>query len=157
MTGLLELAARCKQSTKPSRLLDFEIHIAAVGDALWPVIERNGRVSNPNSRMSDYLEIYRDNIDADDQDFDFPRYTASMDAAMSLFPSNLQWLEMNLSWDTIGCWPAVSVRWYPPGHDGKHWHGCVSSGATCALALCNAAIEIRARQLSDTHRPEVGR
>jgi hypothetical protein len=83
-----------------------------------------------------------------------PNYTSSTDAAMSLFPQGLEIIELNLSFDTVGCWPAVAVRWYPPDRDGKNWHGCVSSGATCALALCNAALEIRARQLTSSHRPE---
>jgi hypothetical protein len=85
------LALQCERATSPSRLLDFKIHIAAVEDAVWPVVERNGRVSNPNSRMSDYLAIYADVIDADDQDFDFPRYTGSIDAALLLVPDEWFW------------------------------------------------------------------
>ncbi|MBR1150114.1 hypothetical protein [Bradyrhizobium sp. JYMT SZCCT0428] len=92
---------------------------------------------------------------ADQPDTHLPAaYTASMDAAMTLFPQGLQFIEMNLSWDTVGCWPAVGVRWYPPDHDGKNWHACVSSGATSALALCNAALTIRSRQLIKSQRPE---
>jgi hypothetical protein len=88
---LRALALRCEAMTTPSRLLDFEIHIAAIKDELWPVIERDGRVSNPNSRMSDYLRIYRDVIDADDQDFEFPRYSGSIDAAVLLVPKDWFW------------------------------------------------------------------
>lgn len=89
--ALQALALRCEATTSPSRLLDFEIHIAAVEDAVWPVVERDGRVSNPNSRMSDYVRIYRDVIDADDQDFEFPRYTRSLDAAVLLVPEDWYW------------------------------------------------------------------
>lgn len=77
------LIARLEALAKPSRVADFEIHLACVGDPVWPAHDMRGRVTNPNSRMSDYLKTFRDVIDADDQDFDFPRYTGSVDAALT--------------------------------------------------------------------------
>ncbi len=88
-----ELLARLEAATGPDRELDFELHISLIEDAVWPVTDRRGRVTNPNSRMSDYLATYRDVINADDQDFDFPRYTASLDAALGLVERTLpNWL-----------------------------------------------------------------
>jgi hypothetical protein len=91
MTDLLALAGRVAAATAASRVLDFEIQIAVFGDAIWPATDMQGRITNPNSRMSDYLAIYRDVIDQDDQDFNFPRYTASLDAAMTLVPEGYYW------------------------------------------------------------------
>lgn len=93
MSDRKDLLARVQAATGPSRVTDFELHIALVGDAIWPATDIRGRVTNPHSRMSDYLAAYRDVIDDDDQDFDFPRYTASLDAALSLVERALP-----------GCW-----------------------------------------------------
>lgn len=155
MSGsLLALALRCETLTAPSRLLDFEIHIAAVEDAVWPVIERNARVSNPNSRMSDYLSVYRDVIDADDQDFEFPRYTRSIDAAVALMPCGWTWGHLQRC-DRQPEFAAL-LR---PNLDGKgsrnFWTEYVIGRAkTPALAMCAAAL--RATPLSDTPCPEDG-
>lgn len=79
-----ELERLAGEATAPSRVLDFDLHILLIEDAIWPATDMRGRITNPNSRMSDYLRTYRDVIDADDQDFDFPRYTGSLDAAIAL-------------------------------------------------------------------------
>jgi hypothetical protein len=73
--SLLSLEQRLAGASGPSRVLDFEIHIAVVEDTKWPARDW---------RMSDYLATYRDVIDRDDQDFDFPRYTSSIDSALEL-------------------------------------------------------------------------
>lgn len=87
-----DLLAKLRAATRPSRVLDFEIHLMLFGDPLWPATDMKGRVTNPNAKMSDYLATYRDVIDADDQDFDFPRYTASIDGALTLVPEGKYWM-----------------------------------------------------------------
>lgn len=84
MGDLTKLIARVEALTGADREVDFRLHIALVEDAVWPAHDMKGRLVNPDSRMSDYLAIYADVIKSDDQDFDFPRYTASLDAAMAL-------------------------------------------------------------------------
>lgn len=86
-----DLIEKLGQAMGPSRVTDFELHLAIVGDPLWPSHDMKGRITNPHSRMSDYLASFRDVIDADDQDFDFPRYTASIDAALNLAPCGGFW------------------------------------------------------------------
>jgi hypothetical protein len=129
---LESLAKRCETATEGSRVLDFEIHIAMVGDAVWPVLDRYGRVLNPDAKMSDYLAAYHDVIDDDDQDFDFPRYSSSIDAALTLVPEHCLWIiEKGAAW----------VSWLS-GDDVKETQArCANS----ALAVSAAAIRARAQ------------
>lgn len=83
-TEIKELMERVRAATGRDRELDFRVHIVCVEDAVWPVRDRLGRVTNPNYRRSEYLADYASVINLDDQDFDFPRYTASIDAALAL-------------------------------------------------------------------------
>lgn len=84
-----------------------------------------------------------------------PHYTQSFEAALTLLP-RLVFAEISGGTDTLqdGVWPAVSLRWYPPGvDDPKRWHGTVQGAPTFALAMCCAAIEIRdrMRDYAETH------
>lgn len=74
-------------------------------------------------------------------------YTKSFEAALTLLPDRV-YVEISGSTDTHepSVWPAVSLRWLPPGvTDPKRWHGAVQGGPSFALAMCRAAIEIRDR------------
>lgn len=125
------LIRKLESTVAPSRVLDFELHLACIGDPIWPATDMRGRVTDPNSRMSDYLRAYRDVIDLDDQDFDIPRYTVSIDAALLLVPEDWRkdiWLKR---------------------HGGHHW-SCVlhipsrqreGRHMLAALAVCIAASE----------------
>jgi hypothetical protein len=76
-----------------------------------------------------------------------PHYTRSFEAALALLPP-VRYLELSGSTDTFepGVWPAISLRWLPPGQaDHKNWHGTVQGAPTFALAMCRAAIEVRSR------------
>ena len=146
-----DLLARLIAALKPSRVLDFEIHLMVFGDQIWPAHDMSGRITNPNAKMSEYLASYRDVIDADDQDFDFPRYTKLFEAALTLLPP-LVFVEISGGTDTLqpGVWPAVSLRWLPPGQTyPKKWHGTVQGGPSFALAMCRAAIEVRNRMAGE--------
>ena len=81
--------------------------ISLIEDAVWPATDMRGRVTNPHSRMSDYLATYRDVIDADDQDFDFPRYTASLDAALALVERVLPGWGFYIRRNAYGCEAAL--------------------------------------------------
>ncbi len=76
-----------------------------------------------------------------------PHYTRSFEAALTLLPK-LVYVEVSGGTDTgqEGVWPAVSIRWLPPGQtDPKKWMGTVQGAPSFALAMCRAAIEVRAR------------
>lgn len=76
-----------------------------------------------------------------------PRYTQSFESALTLLPP-LVYVEISGGTDTgqEGVWPAVSIRWLPPGQtDPKAWMGTVAGAPTFALAMCRAAIEVRSR------------
>jgi hypothetical protein len=74
-------------------------------------------------------------------------YTRSFETALTLLPP-LVYVEISGGTDTgqEGVWPAVSIRWLPPGQtDPKAWMGTVAGAPTFALAMCRAAIEVRSR------------
>lgn len=74
-------------------------------------------------------------------------YTQSFEAALTLLP-RVTYVEISGSTDNIqpGVWPAVSLRWLPPGEtDEKLWHGTVMGAPTFALAMCKAAVEVHGR------------
>lgn len=138
--AMLSLAARCAQASVPSRLLDFEIHIAIADDPIWPSQDHIGRITNPNSRMSDYLSTFRDVIDADDQDFDFPRYSGSIDAAVSIVPPGWYWAVGRTS--SFCGWAKVYQTHPDHGEEGQneffsnceHWKPVQIPPVSCLLA-----------------------
>ena len=76
-----------------------------------------------------------------------PHYTQSFEAALSLLPP-LVFVEISGGTDTLqpGVWPAVSLRWLPPGQtDPKKWQGTVHGAPSFALAMCLAAVDVRDR------------
>lgn len=78
-----------------------------------------------------------------------PRYTASLDAAMTLVPKTMSLVDLTLSWEPPEpeVFPACSITWYPAAviHNGKDWHALTASGATPALALTAAALRALAK------------
>lgn len=92
-----------------------------------------GRAIHPDLEW--YKETVRWNAD---------QYTASLDAAVSLLPAGLRWL-CGSGDGTVGRPPWANVGM--PGAADVH-----VTARTLPLAICAAAL--RARQLSDTHRPE---
>lgn len=138
MIDLQDLLARVEAAAGPDRVLDFELHIGIVCDEIWPATNRQGFVTNPYSRMSDYLATYRDVINADDQDFDFPRYTASLDAALALCERVLPGCRYRLEKDA----PATSKAfWATCGMPGEQEHAEAASAPLALLAaILNAKI-----------------
>lgn len=154
MADLLALSKRCDEIGVANRELDLEIETAINpnGDVARIIRETRRGLDGKDGlawELSTNCILYENHSSGrcfSNGGYSVPAYTESVDAALTLFPKGLDWVELNLMWDTIGCWPSASVRWYPPGRSGKNWHGCVSKGATMALALCSAALEIRARE-----------
>lgn len=74
-------------------------------------------------------------------------YTTSLDAAMTLIPTDgsMNFVEFSWSWEPSEpeVWPAVSVRWYPPHKSGPDWHAFVVSARTPPLTVCIAALRAR--------------
>ena len=117
------LLDRLKAATGPDRILDRDIARAVTGNATgwWhPCISAWGK--------------------------GVPHYTKSFEAALMILPP-LVYIEVTAGGDSDPqTWPAVSLRWLPPGQaDPKKWHGTVHGGPSFALAMCRAAIEVRDR------------
>lgn len=115
MTDLLKLAERCEQATGPDRELDYAIADAALGSIKPPF--RRG-----------YCE----------------RYTASLDAAMTLVPEETRW-----PWNVTIATAYRSVSVIPNHGDsyGVNDPFCGHSrgkAATVPLAICAAALRARA-------------
>lgn len=135
MTDLLTLLSRVESGSGADRVLDIEVQIALVGDAVWPARDMRGRITNPNSRMSDYLETYRDTINADDQDFDFPRYTTDLNAVVALVEARLP----GWGWDITyrAAWGTSAAHVIGPTRDAKPY---VATAPTPARALLAALL-----------------
>ncbi len=113
-----QLLDRVMEAEKPDRVLDRDIHGFVTGK--WYGLLKKRSV---------------------------PKYTQSFEAALTLLPP-LVFVEISGGTDTLepGVWPAVSLRYLPPGQtDPKKWHGTVQGAPTFALAMCRAAIEVRSR------------
>jgi hypothetical protein len=110
---LLALAERCEQAAGPDRELDAEISVV-VGRHETHVERRSDGTTKLLPWRGDGTGSY--NIDC-------RRYTASLDAAVTLVPEGCGWMAMNNA-SKVGVWP--------------------SHGATPALALCAAALRARA-------------
>lgn len=135
MSDHIVMSSTLKGADGPSRVLDFELHILLVEDKAWPARDRRGRIINPNARMSDYLSVFRDVIDVDDQDFDFPRYTSAMDAAITLIPQGWEWtLYSDASGEIYRDVPPNML----PGAPGSTT--LTFAGSTLSIALCVAAL-----------------
>ena len=111
---LLELAEQCEAATGPDRLTD-----QAIG---WVCGTQRWRGSQP--------------------DYDGPHYTASLDAAMSLVPSNCVWSAGD--WKANGHCASASV-WPPEKDRPEGFHG-IAQASTPALALVAAALRALSTQ-----------
>jgi hypothetical protein len=107
---LLALAERCEAAGEPDAMIDLGIYQATTG--------REGIVRC----------MGREGISAD-----VPAYTASLDAALSLVPTDDEWSVHRVLYDNKGC-PAAIVNLELPE----------ILAATPALALCAAALRARA-------------
>lgn len=121
---MASLFERLKKTTGPDRILDRDIARVVMG--------------KPNGWWHPCMSAWGKGV---------PHYTQSFEAALTLLPP-LVYVEISGGIDTIqtGVWPAVSIRWLPPGQtDRKKWHGTVQGAPSFALAMCLAAIEVRDR------------
>jgi hypothetical protein len=116
MTDLIGLAERCEKATGPDRELEQDICDTVHGPNYMPnVFQQDG------SRI--------------------PRYTASLDAAMTLVPNGMGW---SVNRYASGTWARAGVY-----EDNGRDPGYYCDAATPALALCAAAL--RARATKETH------
>ncbi len=79
----------------------------------------------------------------------FPRYTTSIDAAMTLVPRDWHWS----LYDTNGVYKA-NAQVEPPKYSSSPFN---SDGATPALALCGAALKARAAIAIEARRAETAK
>lgn len=135
MSGLLELAARVEAAEGPDRVLDAEVAEAIGYRRVFP----RGPCRDPDRRR--WVDDRGMGIGwLDGSDHFPPRYTASLDAAMTLVPEGWEWsLEAE---ETEMVWPVLS----PWTHRCQMGHLIDREAATPALALCAAALRARASQ-----------
>jgi hypothetical protein len=48
--------------------------------------------------------------------------------------------------DDPACWPASSLRWYPEGYSGPHWHATVDAGPTRERTILLALVSMLLRK-----------
>jgi hypothetical protein len=121
MGVFLSLAARCQLATKPDRVLDWDIY-EALGSPPKPV---NG-LSYPRNRQT-----YAD------------EFTASLDAAETLIPTNHKWILYGGGFASVQPWDCT---------EGDEECDCDDDTrcATPALALCAAALKACAAIAGET-------
>lgn len=112
MSDLIKLAERCEQATGPDRELECRIWIA-----FQPFDFQTARL-----------------VVEDLEQWVAPRYTASIDAALTLVPEGCLW-ELN-QWANGASAECATTKPYEP--QGRR------AAATPALALCAAALRARA-------------
>ena len=126
--GLLELAERCEQATGADRRLDAEIDIAVRGFPEQAYEQTNGlrgKGSPELNRIDWFIKWGAD------------RYTASLDAAMTLVPEGYVFGLGNFDPDG-GTAKAAAIVGATPDEDRNP-----TFAATPALALCAAALRAR--------------
>jgi hypothetical protein len=125
MSELLKLAERCEAATGPDRELDKLIH-----EALGNCVHRETEYYAVQSDTGFTCKACR----KDTYGFTIPKYSASLDAAMTLVPEGWAW---SLNSGAAGeCFARVSPK----------SRLTVVDAATPALALCAAALSARASQ-----------
>jgi hypothetical protein len=131
---LIELAERVEKAEGADRGLDADIRLAVSGDCPYGALTGNRHQVIGWGKLSGYVNAYREVLTLDDalDDEVVPRFTASIDAAMSLVPDNTGWAH----WSPIGKRPSVAIETDAGWGD---WH----SARTLPLALVSAALRAR--------------
>jgi hypothetical protein len=120
-TEMIELAERCEQATGPDDDLDCAIHEQFGGT---PQIAPGHRWSST------------------------PRYTVSLDAAMTLVPG-IDW-EWSLEWESGSLLYHPDIEQFARAKIGDPTLRMDAECVTPALALCAAALRARAAQARET-------
>jgi hypothetical protein len=142
---LIELAERVEKAEGADRGLDADIRLAVSGDCPYGALTGNRHQVIGWGKLSGYVNAYREVLTLDDalDDEVVPRFTASIDAAMSLGPEGCVWKVMTdyelPGRATVYGWP-VGAPEGPPILIGYDDH---CDAATPALALCAAALRAR--------------
>jgi hypothetical protein len=126
MSGLLELAERCEKATGPHRELDY-----AISEGIG-----KGCVRSSKPLREDHAE--------ETGGFTIPRYTASLDAAMTLVPEGWRPVIDMASEEgaaIVDVWAAPAASPQPTRRHAK--------AATPALALCGAALRALTHQTAE--------
>jgi hypothetical protein len=154
--NLVKLAERCEAAVGPDRELDADICIAALGWSEIPSEEGDWRsLKGPSGRIN----VTRNGSNGGFAGDKLPKFTASLDAAMTLVPEGWRWIMRqarpdkanpneygyfarletedfeSVTWGKGSDWLTDTVA----GQDVFVWAG------TPALALCAAALRSHAR------------
>ena len=134
---LIELAGRCERATGPDRELDAEIAKAVGYEVEWATI-------GPDHRREELVQVRTYPGELSPTSRNLRRYTASIDAAMTLVPEGYFW--------TGGTHPEFGAAMVVTNDPDSELNA--SKAATPALALAAAALKARATQSvseDDTH------
>jgi hypothetical protein len=152
MTDIDALIERIEQATGPDRRLDVQIEIATDPKRRWIVGHEPGRF--PRTPIYGTLaDLWEWAVDESKEppEIGGQRFTASLDAAMTLVPEGCLFMTCTL-WDTgdsdhdkIGA--GATVKRYTVKGGGRFFVGETAGlAATPALALCAAALRARKEQ-----------
>lgn len=146
MSDVAGLIERLERAESGSRLLDCDIQLIAVGDIEYRYATKTGWA---DGKLSQYVALYRANIDADESVHMVPRFTTVLHDALLLVPEEALWeveRKINITSDSFE---------RPSGEPAIAFMAGVGTGAVPAkwtygkhftsptLALCIAALRAR--------------
>jgi hypothetical protein len=132
---LLELAAKCEAATGPDAAIDREIWLKAVADKEQRFLVEVGRDAHGDKEANFRTDWMADGA----------RYTASLDAAMTLVPEGVSFALGKGIVTELGD-SATDYAWC--GSKADPHSGPYCWAATPALALCAAALRARNEQVT---------
>jgi hypothetical protein len=153
---LIALAERCERAEGPDRALDARIWCVIGVGSPWTAENcwlaatvRPPELESLGLTLEQWLDKWPDEADAAAQNYNVPRYTASLDAANALVPKG--WSVERSGWQAIAepYYAGFELWQYRKNADGEYRHGSSEaitkgSAVTPALALCAAALRARA-------------
>ena len=124
--ALSALLAKLEAATGPDRRLDFDLWAEITRPTGWPAL------GEPEENRTMWFNYWKNDPLA------FPRYTESLDCAMTLVPDG--WLTRDVKQGTDGWHWLLAHSWrIRNGLDGV----ATAKAPTAALALCIAAVRAR--------------
>jgi hypothetical protein len=144
---LLALAARCEVATGADRELDARIWCEVGNDLGYDDPPQRHRLMRPlqpricimGRWLGSALDKYPEDIEGVAYNWRVPKFTTSLDAALTLVPAGMQW-----NYDSH--YGMARIFHYWDGHEGPECSEYGAEGSTPALAL--TAASLRARSLS---------
>jgi hypothetical protein len=137
--NLVKLAERCEAAVGPDRELDADICIAALGWSEIPSEEGDWRsLKGPSGRIN----VTRNGSNGGFAGDKLPKFTASLDAAMTLVPEG--WAIQSVR-SADGMHGGANLYFFADSSSNEPTSRAAGNGKTPALALCAAALRSHAQ------------